>query len=152
MQSSDAFAGVRRLTWFPALFLAIVAIAAAAESMRLGLGNSSRPGPGFFPFILSVMLALTALPVAAGAGRNLKAAPANWVLSLKAFTALCLYGALLVPVGFIAATLTFFALEVRIIERVSWRKAALQAAIATAAAYGLFALLGVQLPAGLWLE
>jgi putative tricarboxylic transport membrane protein len=146
-----------RFRWLPAAFLAAVSIAVAVESWRLGLGDASQPGPGFFPFWLSVALAASAAALATGVGRLAGVQPGaegigGIPLSLRVFIVLCVYCALLIPAGYIAATLFFFAVEARLIENVSWPRAALYGAIATAVSYGMFILLDVQLPAGLWLE
>lgn len=145
------------LCWLPATLLAVVAAAVALESRRLGVGEASRPGAGFFPFWLSVSLTAVALLLSCGVGRQSRtesesANPAGMRDARNAFLLLALYCALLIPLGFIAATFLFFSTQARIIERLAWRRAALRGAVATAAAYGLFFLLDVQLPAGLWLE
>lgn len=170
------------LRWLPSALLAAACAAAALEARRLGLGEASKPGPGFFPFWLSVVLAVVALLLSAGVGRgepspdSQPGAPlvklTQLPVSLQAFLALCLYCVLLIPAGFFASTWLFFALEARIIERakcadsaegqtpnerysgerLSWPRAALLGAVATVVSYGLFTLLDVQLPAGLWLE
>jgi hypothetical protein len=95
--------------------------------------------------------------IAAGIGRGEPQQPpqsesSRPSLALQAFLALVLYCALLIPLGYIPATALFFCLEARLIERLTWPRACMLAAIATAASYGLFVLLDVQLPAGLWLE
>jgi hypothetical protein len=143
--------------WIPSALLVIMSVAAAAESVQLGLRSASRPGPGFFPFFLSSLLAVAASAIALQEARkkdtpHVSTQPTAYSLALKVFLVLCLYVGLLIPVGFIPATLIFFLLEARIIEGVSLTGGALRGAIATASAYALFALLGVELPSGLWLE
>lgn len=157
--SSDSTARTYRVaSLLPAALLAAVCIAVALESVRLGLGEARRPGPGFFPFWLSAALAVVAVITALASMRGPQAHRQSQEklpglpLSLQAFLALCLYSALLIPLGFIPATFIFFSSLARIIESLTWPRAALRGLIGTAAAFGLFWLLGVRLPAGLWLE
>lgn len=137
----------------PSMLLAAIAVAAAWESIRLGFGSFSRPGSGLFPFCLSVLLAFSSVITAVRSwSRDVAVKSSSAGRSLRVFLALCLYCILLIPLGFIPATLIFLSLEVRFIERVPWRVAAMRAAIVTAVGYGLFILLGVHLPAGMWLD
>lgn len=148
---------VEKLRWLPGALLAVAASATALEARRLGLGSASQPGAGFFPFWLSVALAVVAVLLAAGVSRGGATArpprdSPGASVSIVSFLALAGYGALLSPLGFIPSTLLFFLLQVRVIERMAWKRAVLLSAAATGAACGLFTLLDVRLPAGLWLE
>ena len=58
-----------KLRWLPGALLTAAATAVALKSYQLGLGSASKPGAGFFPFSLSVALALVAALLSAGAGR-----------------------------------------------------------------------------------
>jgi putative tricarboxylic transport membrane protein len=157
-QPGESSRALHRLpVWIPSAVLAIMSVAAAAESVQLGLRNASRPGPGFFPFFLSSLLAVAASAIALREASKKETPHVGTYetassLSVKVFVVLCLYAGLLIPLGFIPATMIFFLLEARMMEGVSLAGAALRGAIATAAAYALFALLGVQLPSGLWFE
>ena len=120
------------LRWLPGVLLAVGSVAAALEARRLGLGNASKPGAGFFPFWLSVALALVAVLIAAGIGRGEPQQPpqsesSRPSLALQAFLALVLYCALLIPLGYIPATALFFCLEARLIERLTWPRACMLA-------------------------
>ena len=141
----------------PALLLAAGASVMAVQSYRLGLGEARMPGPGFFPFWLSLSLAVLAVAISFGVGgqaaeNGAERIPAFPKISLQSFLSLALYCALLIPLGFFAATFLFFSSQARIIEGLSWTNAALRGTLAAAATFVLFHLLGVQLPAGLWLE
>lgn len=146
------------MRWVPAALLALAAAAAAVEAVRLGLGETGRPGPGFFPFWLAGTLAVAAAALswrARGAQAAVSLAgvgSSNSRQALWAFIALAAYCALLIPLGFLLATFLFFSAETIIIEMKSWRAAMQTSAIATLVVFGLFQLLNVQLPSGYWMR
>ena len=52
---------MKRWERIAALVLAVVGIGAAAKARTMGFGTFHHPGPGFFPFWLSAILALASL-------------------------------------------------------------------------------------------
>src|SRR5687768_12990330 len=89
--------------------LALVALVGLVGAARLDVGGLARPGPGFFPLLLSLALLIVSGVLFAGAARGRPATPdigqdaARWRL-VATLGALILYVALFEPVGFVTAT------------------------------------------------
>ncbi|MCC7429029.1 MAG: tripartite tricarboxylate transporter TctB family protein [Alphaproteobacteria bacterium] len=129
------------------------------EGRRLGLFAFGAAEPGLFPFLFGTLLALAAT-LALARDTLATAAPAppprdgggSVRQTLVYLGALGAYVLLLGPLGFVVTTaLALFAL-MAVAERMAWRRAALIACLAAAAAWMLFVrLLAVPLPVGHWL-
>jgi putative tricarboxylic transport membrane protein len=141
-----------------AVFLAL-ALAVVAGSRSLEFGRLSQPGPGFFPLVLALLLAVLSAallirglrrpgadvsslwPDRAGAGRVLVVAGALFA-----------YVALVDVAGYLLTTAALFLVLIRVGGGQSWAAAAVASAAGSASSYLLFArALRVALPAGLWL-
>ncbi len=140
--------------------LALVALYALVESARLDAGTVTRPGPGFFPFVLSAALLLTSIALLAQAWRRLRpAAPAAgegdagrrpWALAATV-VALATYIAIFEWVGFVLATIALLTFLFGALGRYRWPVAIAGSVAVTLASYLVFnTWLQVRLPAGLW--
>lgn len=135
------------------VFFIMLGIAVAIYSLSaLQLGTIRQPGPGLFPFISGIGIAALCLAwLAANRRADAEAEPfwqeRQWLPPLLAVIITIAYAALMEPLGYTLSTTLFLAAWQKIIERASWRKAAVIAAIGTLAMYILFVhLLGVALP------
>lgn len=127
---------------------------AAIEAVRLGFGTMNVPGPGFLPFWLALLLAVTAgiylvslfgedpAPVAFWPDRT-------WLRPVLSVAIMLLYATLLDRLGFALATLLLFVLWLLVIERERPLLIGLVSVAGTLAAYTIFTvLLKVPLPTG----
>ncbi len=135
-----------------ALFL--VAAGALASGWRLPWGSLTRPGPGFFPRTLALLLAALALALV---GRGmLRPGPdlrARWAGAagrrrvLLMTVALVGYVAVVETAGYLATTAALFVVMVRWVGGRGWLATVLTSAIAAGGSYFLFhRLLNVPLP------
>jgi putative tricarboxylic transport membrane protein len=128
-------------------------VLAACESARLPFGTVRNPGPGFFPWWASVVLALLALvllvrawmpsstPVEKGSGGIAKVAALLIVLGGYVF--------LLDPIGYLLSTFLLVLFMLRWIDPQRWPIALGMAAITSAGSYVVFAIwLSIPLPRG----
>ncbi len=135
------------------LALALVAWLAAGD---LPFGRLHRPGPGFLPRSLAVLIAALALLLVARGARG-EPVPAAWPdraggrrIGLM-LAALLAYAVLLEPAGYLLATGGLFLVLLRWVSGQSWAVAGLGTVLAAAGSYLLFARwLMVSLPSGLW--
>lgn len=124
----------------------------AWQALRLDFGGIGLPGPGFFPFVLGVLLAGFAAVIAAGAIRE--PAAADTVALGHRDVLIAMLALIGVAIGFepLGAFLTlglFAAALLVLIGRVSPLVAILSAVIAMIAVWYFFkVLLGLQLPEG----
>ncbi|MBI2998694.1 MAG: tripartite tricarboxylate transporter TctB family protein [Deltaproteobacteria bacterium] len=143
---------VRRDVVVAALALAF-GVTAIYESAKLPFGTTHNPGPGFFPWWTSVVLALLALVLLAqalmsgssaareGPGRIAKVAALLVVLAAYTF--------LLDPLGYPLCTFLFVLFMLRATDPQRWAVALGMAAITAYGSYVLFAIwLNVPLPRG----
>lgn len=140
-----------RGSW-PLLILLAFALAMGAAARHLGLGSLSRPGPGFFPFLNAVGLALTVIVLLVQARRQSsrdRRGSAAWVMVFGLTVGITAYGVLVDYVGFILTSFGFLLFcWIGMARQPAWRSVTL-AAVTTATAYFLFDyLLGVRLPRG----
>ena len=122
------------------------------QSALLPFGNVRLPGPGFFPFVLGIVLGLIALAIAIQAARGERAAA---VISLGHRDTLVVLAALVGAGLFFERLGTYATLGLLtsalllLVARTSPWRAALGASLGMVAIWAFFkVLLGVQLPAG----
>ncbi len=126
-----------------------IGIAGVALSLGFGLGSLTQPGPGLWPFVVSV--AVTALSLAQLAfGREAQDTETFTRSSaLTALGVLTLVGlaALLPIIGFEVPALLVMVIWLRFLGGESWRTTAVVSVVTVAAFYALFVLaLSIPLP------
>lgn len=135
------------------LILAAVGLTAAIMAYRMGLGMVAAPGPGFFPFWLSLLLTVIAFLYFLGQrGRDASSAPLwperSWLKPALAAGIMALYAFLLGWLGFFPSTLLLLVIWLAM-EGEKPRTTALVGIIGTYGLFLLFALfLQVPLPPG----
>ena len=138
-----------------ALLLALAALAWVA-GRGLPLGALSRPGAGFFPWILTVLLAALSLALfVRGLARPAAPFTAPWTDRATRRRLLLMSGALVFYVaavgtlGYLVTTAALFVVMVRWVGGRGWTHALVIAALSSAGSWYVFGrLLRVNLPAG----
>jgi putative tricarboxylic transport membrane protein len=137
------------------ILLLALALGALIESMKLPFGSVSAPAAGFFPLVLSVLLALTSLLGFIGALRGSEASLIEersliWKKILLTLGALVVFALAFERVGYLVATFLFIIFLLRLVERKSWGLALAVSVSAAVISYVIFGLLlGTPLPSGL---
>lgn len=136
--------------------LALVALVGLVGAARLDVGGLTRPGPGFFPLLLSLALLIVSGVLFAGAIRARPRTPdigedgARWRLAAT-LGALILYVALFERLGFVTATTGLLAFLFGALARYRWPIAVGTALMIAFAARVLFdRWLSVRLPPDFW--
>lgn len=137
----------------------VLGVAISLESIRLGIGQLTKPGPGFMPLLCGAILGLFGLTLIGSSmsARNseneeraasLENPNRNWRLPLVTLFILFGYFLLLDRVGFYIASFAFLLLLFKLTNE-HWRSPILYAAFATVLTYLVLARwLMVQLPSG----
>ncbi len=118
------------------------------------MGKASRPGPGFLPFGLAIILiALSLALILKSWKKEMGPVPfwpkRGWLRPLLGVGIFLLYAFILGPVGFIFTTFLFLILWMRIIEGIRWVTILSISVGVTAVLYFIFEyFLEVPLPAG----
>jgi putative tricarboxylic transport membrane protein len=141
-----------------AAVLALVALFALVVSARMEMDHAARPGPGFFPLLVSAALLLVSLALGVRAWRHPPStaaaeAPAPsrvWAL-IATIVALAVYITAFDRVGFVVSTVALLAFLFGALGRYRW-PVALAGAVAVALAARLVfdTWLQVRLPADVW--
>lgn len=121
-------------------------------SVRLGVGSVTQPGPGLWPFIVSLLITVLSggllvqallRPVRGGVLVRGAGKPA------AGFALVAAYALVMGRIGYLVSTVALLAVWIRFIGGRPWRTAVLVAVLAAAASYVVFRhWLGVPLPAG----
>lgn len=140
------------------LFLLAVAIGICFGSIRLSVGDFHKPGPGFFSFLIGVVLGVLSLFVFL---RSLKSLPGDerkpfWpnpkreLKMVYVIVALILYSVGMNHLGFALATFLFLGFLLRFIDPVRWSMVLAVSILSTIAAHMIFRFwLDVSLPTGI---
>ncbi len=135
------------------IFFMLIGGFLAWKSIGLSLGSVRAPGPGFFPFILSLMLIGLALIIFFQA---LKQEPQPFEKGLRrrrvaiALGAIILYAFVMEPVGYLISTFFLIFLLLKIMVKKAWWWGPGVACIVTLFSYVLFKVwLQVLLPDGI---
>ena len=138
------------------LFWLILGVLISFFAHGMDLGTPSLPGPGFFPFLTGIVMAVAAGIVlvrdwAKDANQTAARGISHGLRNvLVVFASLVGYGVLLESLGFVLCTFIFVAILLRVIGSRSWVTMALGAGVAAAGSYAVFQrLLDVQLPKGI---
>ncbi|MGH7325130.1 MAG: tripartite tricarboxylate transporter TctB family protein [Candidatus Rokuibacteriota bacterium] len=159
---------VRREAW-SAGALAVLVVVAYIHSTRLDVGSVARPGPGFFPLVLTVALGVVAVALLLASTRRRhgdqrageEAGPASEGPGAEPIPrirlgklvatvgALAIYLALFERLGFILATIGFLAFLLGTLGAYRWPIAIAAGVLVALATYLVFdTWLQVRLPAG----
>jgi len=133
-----------------ALFFSLLCLTVIWSSLKLGLGTPSDPGPGFFPFISSIVL-LILTGIYAYAERNgTKSIAKHNLPVIIVISSLFIYSLVLDYLGFSIATFLLLIVLLLLGIKEKWWLAAVVSLIVTFFSYFLFnKILGVNLPKGL---
>ena len=140
-----------RVSGYILLFIGVIG---AFSSTQLSMGKFKHPGPGFFPFGLSVILAFLALALILQSRRK-EEVPApfwperTWLRPLLGAAIFLLYALSLGYLGFILTTFLFLVVWMWVIERIRWATIITISTAVTAVLYLIFEyFLEVPLPTG----
>jgi putative tricarboxylic transport membrane protein len=146
---------MKRWERIAAAVLLFAGVGGAVEAFGMGYGDLRHPGPGFFPFWLSVLLAFTSfLYFLSCRGKDLKPqplwTPGTWVRPSIATAVMFLYSFAMGWLGFFSSTFLLFLAWLVIIEREKPLTIGLISVLGTAGLYFVFTVfLKVPLPHGL---
>jgi hypothetical protein len=132
-----------------AVFVLLIGLAGAWLSYGYGLGSLRRPGPGLWPFLVSLLVVVLAVVLLA-VGRHLddteKFTRSSVLVAVGAATFVAL-GFLLPVIGFEIPAVLLGIVWLRFLGGESWRTTIVVSVLTTAAFYGLFLYaLSVPLP------
>ena len=145
---------MRRWERIAASFLIFLGVGAAVLAYRLGFGDLHHPGPGFFPFWLSIFLAglafiylFTKLGLDSKPGRLWE--KGGWIRPSLAALVMFIYTLLMGELGFFSATFLLFLAWLILIEREKWLTIGVVSVLGTFTLYIVFTVfLRVPLPKG----
>ncbi|MEQ4718604.1 tripartite tricarboxylate transporter TctB family protein [Nonomuraea sp. B19D2] len=132
-----------------ALVALAVGVAGAIGSVALGLGQLTQPGPGLWPFAISVVIVvLSATLVVTGRGlQDTERFSKASLLTAAGVVTLVLLAVLLPLIGFEIPSLLLVFVWLRWLGKESWRSSIVVSVVTVAAFYLLFVvLLQVPLP------
>ncbi|QFY08527.1 tripartite tricarboxylate transporter TctB family protein [Nonomuraea phyllanthi] len=130
-----------------ALVALAVGVAGAIGSFGLGLGELTHPGPGLWPFAISIVIAVLSLTLVV-TGRGLQDAERfskATLLTAAGLVTLILLAALLPLIGFEIPSLLLVFVWLRWLGKESWQSSIVISIVTVAAFYLLFVLL-LQVP------
>ena len=134
--------------------LIAVGLAFAIGATNYSFGTSIRPGPGYFPFGLGVILAILGLIVLYGAmtverknGDPIGSVP--WRALICVVGAIVFFGFFLPRLGFLISFPTMIIITSAGGKEFTWKDAILNAAILTVLSYAIF-IYGLQLTIPVW--
>ncbi|MCZ2811046.1 MULTISPECIES: tripartite tricarboxylate transporter TctB family protein [unclassified Modestobacter] len=141
----------RQLHRIAPLLLLAFGVAAVIGSRRLGLGELTAPGPGLWPFIVSVLLTGTAaVLVFIDSAEDYERWTGGTVRIIAGLVSLGVFILLFQAFGFVVSAFLMLVLWLRVFGGESWRWTLGLAVSGTAVMYLLFVeLLGVPFPDGL---
>ena len=137
-----------------AAILTFIGLAAAAIAFDMGFGDFNHPGPGFFPFWLSLILALVSFVyflanLGADSHRVSLWEKHTWVRPSLAAVVMFLFALSMGWIGFFSSTFLLFLAWLIFIEREKWLTVVLVSTLGTACLYLAFTVfLQVPLPKG----
>jgi putative tricarboxylic transport membrane protein len=130
----------------------LLSVPVGLAAWRWGIGAVKAPGPGFWPFMIAVVIAGlgAALALRPGPPAGMAGSASRWRNLAVALATLACYVAALEPLGYLPTTGGLLFAQMRWVEQRSWRASLLTAVIGAAASYVLFReILGVPLPVGI---
>ncbi|MHA6688079.1 tripartite tricarboxylate transporter TctB family protein [Mesorhizobium sp. A556] len=134
------------------LMFTILGVAFTLLSLRYRLGSAGSMGPGYFPMVLGLLLAVLGLIVLAAsttgeeedALETINLRPVGLVTG-----AVALFGTFLVPLGLLVSSFMLIVLSALASKEFHWRYAVLTAIVMIVACYLMF-VVGLGLPMPIW--
>lgn len=142
--------------------LVLLLLAAGMIWLALGLpfGEIRKPGPGFFPFWLGVIMGAMSIGLIVQTTlanrtvrtiRNILEEDARWSKVLLVLVALILYAFLMDTIGFLIVTFLLMVVLLRFIEPQSWKVVIGWALAGSVGSYLIFEVwMKLRLPKGFW--
>ena len=146
---------MKRWERIAAAVLLFIGVAAAVIAYDLGFGDFHHPGPGFFPFWLSTILALVSFiyfltQLGADSGRVARWEKHVWASPFAAAGVMFLYSLAMGWMGFFSSTFSLFLVWLILIEREKWMTVGLVSVLGTLCFFLVFTVfLKVPLPKGI---
>ncbi len=148
---------MKRIFFFVNVFWLLFSLITCIESYRLNLGEIQRPGPGFFPFsvgLVMVGLSLVALFQSIGKKKDTEKKdgqePLRWWNIVIILAAILAYALTIETIGFLIITFLFVCLMLKVVEPQTWKKAILGGLITAVAANLVFnVIFRSQIPSGI---
>lgn len=150
-----------KLHLYITLFWIAFGIFVAAYSYGIGLGKLLDPGPGLFPFILSIAVVLLSACKLGNSFTSIKKDKKELIQEKKEtlfenpfntmifVLVLLVYAFLLEPLGFLIASFFTMVVLLRVAGYIQWVRIILYAMIISIISYTGFTFLGTQLPSGI---
>lgn len=144
---------------FSSLLWLLFGIYFTIKSYSLGLGEWSRPGPGYFPFGAGLLFGIFSLSVFVKTLRRLPLKEIaiqsheqlQWQNMVLILFGMLAYTLLLKRIGFVLCTFFIVVLFIRVIARERWFKSIMTALVVTLTFHLFFnILLNAQLPSGIF--
>jgi NADH:ubiquinone oxidoreductase subunit 4 (subunit M) len=139
--------------WSGLLFI-VVGIGFAWGATNYNFGSSARPGPGYFPFGLGILLSLLgavvlfkALTIETEGGEKVGAFA--WRPLLTVLVSIAVFGLALPKLGMIATLPILIVMSSWAGDEFRWRDALINSIVLTAASWGIF-IKGLALTIPLW--
>jgi putative tricarboxylic transport membrane protein len=148
---------MKRLLFFGNLFWLLFSLITCIEAYRLKLGEIQKPGPGFFPFGVGlVMLGLSLAALFQSIGKksdmqkSVRREPLRWWNIVIILAAIIAYALSVETIGFLVITFLFVCLMLKVVEPQTWKKAILGGLITAVAANLVFnVIFRAQIPSGI---
>ena len=146
---------MKRWERIAAAALTFLGVAAGVIAIDLGFGDFHHPGPGFFPFWLSAILALVSFiyfltQLGGDSSRVSLWEKYAWVRPFQAAGVMFLYSLAMGWLGFFSSTFLLFLIWLILIEREKWLTVGLVSTLGTFSFFLVFAVfLKVPLPKGI---
>lgn len=140
---------------FPMLFIFFsLGIFVFSYSYKIGVGSLSNPGPGFFPFLLGILLFLLSLYKLKGeirkkVKRETRLNPLFFKKIVALNSLLLFYALFLYALGYILTTFITLSLIFRIAGYKQWVKILIYGISVAFISYFIFTYLGVRFPEGI---
>jgi len=130
-----------------ALVAALVGVAGLVGSLRLGLGRLTEPGPGLWPFVISVVITLLSVVLAFLGRRALDSERFNRasLLVAVAVITLVLLAVAMPLIGFEIPSLLLTFVWLRFLGKESWRSS-IVISVVTVVAFHLLFVTALQIP------
>ena len=139
--------------FFAGLLFIGIGVAFGGLATQYHLGTLAEMGPGFFPLILCALLTIIGAVVAfrsvTGIDEIDRIDSIGWRPLVSILAALTLFGLLLMPLGFVVATIVLVLLSASASHEFGWRYALMTTAVLIVSCYLIF-IYGLGLPMPTW--